>query len=88
VDASDIEDMVAALTDLNAYKNSNQDLTDDQLRYLEDVNNDGVVNNADLQALLDLLISGGGSADAVPEPASIALLGLGALAIAFRRRSQ
>ncbi len=83
VDASDIEVMMAALVDLSAFNNSNQDLTDDQLRYLEDVNGDGVVNNADLQALLNLLKSGDGSADSVPEPASIVLLGLGTLATAF-----
>ncbi len=51
-----------------------------------DLNGDGVVNNADLQALLNLLKSGGGSSDAVPEPAALVLLVIGALAIAFHCR--
>jgi Dockerin type I domain len=69
VDAADIQTMIAALTDLNTYQ-TNNDLTPAELRTIADVNRDGVVNNADLQALLDLLKTGGGSADSVPEPAS------------------
>ena len=45
-----------------------------------DINGDGVVNNADLQALLNLLKSGGGSLAAVPEPSSLALTIFGAIA--------
>jgi hypothetical protein len=49
--ASDIQAMEAALVDLNGYQTS-KSLTDEQLLALGDVNCDGVVNNADLQALL------------------------------------
>jgi len=52
------------------------------------VNGDTNFNNADLQYLLTTLKSGGGSTDPVPEPASIVLLGFGALAIAFLRRTR
>ena len=50
------------------------------------------INNADVQALINLVANNGLAAavrlTAVPEPASIVLLGIGALAIAFRRRSR
>ena len=54
--------------------------------YLADVNFDDQINNLDLQALLSYLKSGGngsnapggGSVAPVPEPASFALLALGA----------
>jgi hypothetical protein len=46
-----------------------------------DINHDGHVNNADLQALVNLLKAGGGSSSPVPEPASLALLAFGSLAL-------
>ena len=57
-----------------------------QALYLADVNFDDRINNLDLQALLSYLKSGGngsnapggGSVAPVPEPASFALLALGA----------
>lgn len=88
VNSGDIEAMMAALTDLPSYQTANGLTNPQQFLQVADVNRDGKFNNADLQALLNLPIMGGGSAATVPEPASIVLLGLGALAIAFRRRSR
>ena len=62
--------MMSALANLSGYDAAHSNLTATQLLDIEDVNHDGVVNNADLQSLLNLLQSGGGSADTVPEPSS------------------
>ena len=88
VTAADIPAMLTALTDLNSYASTNS-LSPTQLAAIGDFDNSGTVTNRDIQGLLDLVASlGGGSVAAVPEPRSIVLLGLGALAIAFRRRSR
>lgn len=86
---ADIQAMLVALKDLNAYKAAHNNLTDPQLLGIADVNGDGSVTNADTQALLDKLKSGGGSGpSAVPEPASVVVAFIGlALAIpAWRMR--
>jgi hypothetical protein len=85
VDTKDISAMMAVLTDTQSYKTA-QELNDDQFMFLADVNGDGMFNNADLQALLDLLKSGGGSTNPVPEPSTLALLGLSAVGLLLRRR--
>jgi fibronectin-binding autotransporter adhesin len=69
VNAGDILAMEQALTDLPGYQNAHS-LTSAQFLLVGDVNGDGVVNNADLQALITYLKNGGGSADPVPEPAT------------------
>ncbi len=54
-----------------------------------DLDHSGTVTNADLQGLLDLLKSGGGSTTAVPEPALLALIAPALVigcAIQFARR--
>ena len=87
VDASDIVAMENALTNLPAYQTA-MGLSSAQLLAMGDLNGDGVVNNADLQALLNLLKSGGGSSDAVPEPSGLTLIVLAISAVALTRRSR
>ena len=88
VTAADIPAMLAALSDLQTYA-ANNSLSPTQLVAIGDFDNSGTVSNRDLQGLLDLVgRRGGGSVAAVPEPSSMLLLGFGALAIAFRRRSR
>ena len=75
VDASDISAMLIALTDLNQFQTANG-LSAAELLSIGDIDGDGKLTNADVQALLMRLKSGGGSVDAVPEPASLVLLAL------------
>jgi hypothetical protein len=88
VDASDILPMMQALTNLSAYQSPHGNISTPHVVFIGDLNGDGQFTNANLQAFLNALKSGGGSTDPVPEPASIILFGLGALAFAFRRRSR
>jgi autotransporter-associated beta strand protein len=90
VTAADLPAMLSALTDLNSYESTKQ-ISDGDLLTLGDFNHSGSVTNVDIQGMLDYLASlGAGSVAGVPEPASIVLLGMGALALlrtAARRRS-
>ncbi|HZZ26912.1 MAG TPA: family 43 glycosylhydrolase [Pirellulales bacterium] len=80
VDAADILPMEQALTNLSAYKTTYKpNLTDAQVLLIGDLDGDHKFSNADLQALLNLLQSGGGSANPVPEPSSWILLLLGVI---------
>ena len=66
--------MLTALTNLNAYKAS-KGWSNDDLYNIGDVNLDGRISNADIQAELDLVASlGGGSVAGVPEPTSLILM--------------
>jgi PEP-CTERM motif/Dockerin type I domain len=87
ITSADILPMMQALTSPQTYE-STYGVNAADLQLIGDTSGDGTFTNADLQSLLNLLKSGGGSADSVPEPASIVLVGLGALAFAVRRRSR
>lgn len=52
-----------------------------------DINDDGAIDNLDLKPGVEYIIAGGAAAVAsIPEPASIAMLGLGGLAMLRRRK--
>ena len=76
IGAADIPAMEQALANMSAYQTANG-LSAAQFLALGDLNGDGVVNNADLQELSNLLQSGAGSSAPVPEPASWILLLVG-----------
>ena len=71
VAGADVQSMVIALTDLRSFQTAHT-LTDADLRFIGDVNGDHQVTNVDLQALLSVLISGGGSGSDSPVVAPIA----------------
>ncbi len=74
VDASDIAAGEAALANLNGYM-ATYHMNSEDLNLIGDVNGDNTVNGADLQKLILNLKAGLGSTTAVPEPASLVLLG-------------
>jgi hypothetical protein len=89
---ADISVMSAAMRDLDAYDSSNS-LTPTQLALIGDFDSSDTVDNKDMQGLIDLVATGGGSPGApglttVPEPATWSLLAIGAIALASvgRRR--
>ncbi|HZZ29472.1 MAG TPA: dockerin type I domain-containing protein [Pirellulales bacterium] len=82
VDAADILPMETALTDAADYETT-KGLNASQLLLIGDVNGDGKFNNTDVQAFLNLLQSGGGSNDPVPEPSSLVLAMLAVVGMLF-----
>jgi hypothetical protein len=84
IDVGDISAMEAALSNLPTYE-SNNNLSDDELKIIGDVNGDGQINNADLQALLNLVRSEGTASTApVPEPDAFALAAAALFAFGFQ----
>jgi hypothetical protein len=79
-DAADIQAKMSALTDLNDYKAA-RSLTDADLLAIGDINGDGKVTNADVEALIALVANnsrtGYDSLTAVSEPATLSLAVLG-----------
>jgi len=79
-DARDISVMMSALTNPSTYQTA-FGVPNRELLALGDVNQDGRFTNADLEAFLDLLKSGGGSNSSVPEPISFVLLVIGGITL-------
>ena len=79
--AADIPAMLAALTNLPAYR-AEHNLSPDDLLAIGDVDSSGAINNADIQTELDR-IAGVGALTAVPEPATIVMLSASSVLILF-----
>src|SRR5262249_47210789 len=81
VNVADIGAAEAALADLNKYQADHGNMTSAQLVSIGDLDGDGLVTNADLQGLISLLASGGGSGSvtAVPEPATWVLAAIASI---------
>jgi hypothetical protein len=89
VNTADINPFILALTNLQAWLDYirpllGECLTDEQLIAYADPNQDGQINTADIVPFINLLT--GGAPAIIPEPGSIALLGLGTLVLLRRRR--
>ncbi|HEY2828232.1 MAG TPA: PEP-CTERM sorting domain-containing protein [Pirellulales bacterium] len=94
VNAADISAMELALANESGYLSTNfpngtpssHGVTTANIGQYSDVTGGNAYNNGNLQALLTLLKTGGGSATSVPEPSSFVLAGLGLAAIGLVRR--
>ena len=84
LDSRDVVAMESALVDPTDYS-AGLGLTTTQLSSIGDLDGSGSFDNADLQKLINVLKTGGGSTDSVPEPSTFVLLALGALTI-WRRK--
>jgi hypothetical protein len=76
VNAADIPVMEQALANSAAYE-AQYHVTSAELQEIGNINGSGQFNNAQVQALINLLQSGGGNLASVPEPSSLILLLLG-----------
>ncbi len=84
VDTGDVAALVLALTDPATYM-AEYGVDEATMTALGDINQDGVFDTGDVAPFVQLLVGGG--PPSVPEPGSLALLGLGALASLRRGRA-
>jgi beta-glucanase (GH16 family) len=84
LDSRDVTAMESALADPTDFSAA-EGITTAQLSLIGDINGDGSFNNADLQKLLTVLKTGGGSDTSVPEPSTFLLFALGALTVWWRK---
>ncbi len=84
VNTADVAPFVQALTDPEGYQAA-FGVDEATMIAAGDINQDGEFNTADVAPFVQLLV-GGGDATAVPEPGSLALLGIGGLMLLRRRR--
>ncbi len=70
--SGDLQTMLSALTDLSVYQ-STFNVPAAELTAIGDLDGDGLVTNRDIQPMLNLLASGAGSLQAVPEPPTVVL---------------
>ena len=87
VNNNDIPAMQTALTNLAAYS-ATYGLSASDLPGIGDFDGDLKFTNADMQGFLAYLQGGNGSLSAVPEPASLALVGMSIARIALVVRSE
>jgi hypothetical protein len=87
VDSADIVAMVGALVDLPGYM-STFDVSATDLMTIGNLDGDNAITNADLQALLNMLISGGTPVQNVPEPAGFVLMVISGMlgAVSLRKK--
>lgn len=83
--SADVHAMESALSNLQGWKSSHG-MNDDYLNFLADFNGDHSVTNADLQRMINILRSGGGSFGSVPEPSTAVLLAISGMALLMRYR--
>lgn len=79
LDMTDVDDIQLALQDLSGFESAHG-LSDFSLNLFGDVNGDGQITSADVQALQNLVF--------VPEPGSLMMVGVGVLTYLTRRRSR
>src|SRR5262249_53993272 len=87
VDDADVVAVEQALINLPAYEIS-KELNNTEFLQIGDINGDGKFSNTDLQSLLTLLKSGGGSANSVPEPSTFMLTALAIFGLFFARAAK
>jgi hypothetical protein len=76
INVADVQSLMHALADLDAFQAAHQMLTQSQISLMLNIDQESGVDNLDVQALLNLLANssaGGGQLQAVPEPTAIAL---------------